>query len=225
MDERDQEMKELAELYPLGGLEPEERAAVESYLASEGCRDAITRGRTVAYALAARVAQEPPSGLRSRVLSAAHARGATQQPNVAGVIRPWWTQPAWLTAAAAVVVVIFAATFAYHSLSPRSWAVTCAAAAISCPSASRVVAWSSNALTFEARGMAAPPAGKVYQAWFIRAGAKPTPAPTFSPDASGTARVTLPVGAEQGLTVAITVEPQGGSQAPTTKPFLVASIN
>jgi anti-sigma-K factor RskA len=73
--------------------------------------------------------------------------------------------------------------------------------------------------------MAAPPAGKVYQAWYIRAGAKPTPAPTFSPDASGTARVTLSVGAEKGLTVAITVEPQGGSQAPTTKPFLIASIN
>jgi len=225
MDERDQNMNELAELYPLGGLEPDERAAVESYLSSEGCRDAIKRGRTVAYALAASVAQEPPSELRARVLSAAQARGVTQQPKLADVIRPWWTQPAWLAAAAAVVIVIFAATFAYQSLSPRSWAVTCTAAPTSCPSATRVVASSNNALLFEARGMAAPPAGKVYQAWYIRAGAKPTPAPTFSPDASGTARVTLPVGAEKGLTVAITVEPQGGSQAPTTKPFLVASIN
>jgi len=232
MGERDQAMRELAELYPLGGLDPEERAAVEAYLASEGCRDAIKRGRMIAYALGESVAQEPPRELRARVLAAAQPPSVSAQAPVvtaptrrADIITPWWTRPAWLAAAAAVVVVIFAATFAHQWFWPRTWAVACSAAPASCPSATRVVASSGNQLRFEAQGMAPLPAGKVYQAWYIRAGAKPTPAPTFSPDANGNATVTLPVGAEKGLTVAITVEPEGGSQAPTTKPFLVASIN
>jgi anti-sigma-K factor RskA len=220
-DERDEKMMELVELYALGGLEPDERAAVEAYLGSKGCRDALARGRLVTYALAASVAQEPPLGLRDRVLATTTTRRVTP-------LRPkFWMQPGWLAAAAAVVVIVFATTWAIESgrHTGGTWATSCAASSPLCPANGRVVAAGPATLRLEAHGMHSLPAGKVYQAWFIRPGAAPTPAPVFVPDANGDASVELPVGAEKGLTVAVTVEPAGGSKAPTTKPFLVASIN
>jgi anti-sigma-K factor RskA len=233
MDERDQQMNELVELYALGGLEPDERALVEAYLKKEGCAQAMARGRLAAYALSVSVEEQPPASLRERVLSAAAAaKPAIAQPPVGRPatvtpLRPsFWMSPGWLAAAAAVVVVVFAATWAFESglLGARSWAVGCTSSATPCAVNGRVIA-AGGSLRFEAHGMQPPPAGKVYQAWYIRAGAKPTPAPTFSPDANGNATVVLPVGAEKGLTVAVTIEPPGGSTAPTTKPILVASIN
>jgi anti-sigma-K factor RskA len=231
-DERDEKMLELAELYGLGGLEPDERAAVEEYLASEGCRGAIARGRLVAFALAASAAEEPPVALRERILAIAKTRQAVQPSTTPQVtvtpLRPsFWMQPAWLAAAAAVVVIVFAATWVIESNrhAGGTWAAGCPASTTPCSISGRVIAAGPTTLRLEAHGMHAPPAGKVYQAWYIRPGAPPTPAPVFVPDANGDASVELPVGAERGLTVAVTVEPPGGSKAPTTKPFLVASIN
>lgn len=230
MDERDQAMLELAELYALGGLEPDERKAVEAYLQQAGCRDAVARGRLAAYALAASVAAPPPPGLRERVMrittAPAKAAPVIAPATVTPLRPPVWRQPAWLAAAAAVVVIVFAATWAFETgkFGEHAWAVGCTSTAAPCTINGRVVA-SGGALRFEAHGMQAPPSGKIYQTWYIRPGSKPTPAPTFKPDANGNATVVLPVGAEKGLTVAVTVEPEGGSQAPTTKPFLVASIN
>ncbi|MBV8082073.1 MAG: anti-sigma factor [Candidatus Eremiobacteraeota bacterium] len=221
MDERDQAMQELAELYALGGLEPEERAAVEAQLKSAACQDALKRGQLAAYAVAVSASQAPPPQLRDRVLAIARPQASGPTP----IRRPaWWQQPAWLATAAAIVIVIFAATYVRQTWFAPHWAVTCTQTSTACAVSGRVVASSKTTLRFEARGMQALPAGKVYQAWYIRPGAKPTPAPTFVPDANGNGSVTLPVGPEKGLTVAITVEPEGGSQAPTTKPFLVATI-
>ncbi|HME80621.1 MAG TPA: anti-sigma factor [Candidatus Eremiobacteraceae bacterium] len=226
MDERDQQMQELIELYALGGLEPEERALVEAYLKKEGSAQVLARGRLAAYALSVSVEQQPPAALRERILSAA-AAAARKAPATVTPLRPaFWMQPGWLAAAAAVVIVVFAATWAFESgmFGGRSWAVGCTTTATPCTVNGRVVA-AGGALRLETHGLQPLPAGKVYQAWYIRAGAKPTPAPTFNPDAHGDATVVLPVGAEKGLTVAVTIEPPGGSTAPTTKPILVASIN
>ena len=71
-----------------------------------------------------------------------------------------------------------------------------------------------------------PPApGRAYQLWFIRDGV-PVPSRTFAPDSTGTALLSdaqIPPGA--GVTAAaITVEPAGGSSAPTTAPFLAGAI-
>ena len=244
-DERDEKMIELAELYALGGLDPQERAEVEAYLTGEGCRDAIARGRLIAYALAASVAEQPPAALRERVLAIAKVqpsgaqpppkaqpapppRTTTTGPATVTPLRPsFWMRPGWLATAAAVVVIVFAATWAIENNKHAggTWAAGCPASTVKCTINGRVVAAGPTSLRLEAHGMHAPPPGKVYQAWYIRPGAAPTPTPVFVPDASGDASVELPVGAEKGLTIAVTVEPAGGSKAPTTKPFLVASIN
>lgn len=73
--------------------------------------------------------------------------------------------------------------------------------------------------------MAPPPRGKVYQAWTLARGAKKiAPSLTFVPDTRGTAVVALPEDAENTIAVAVSVEPEGGSKMPTTKPIASVTI-
>jgi hypothetical protein len=70
------------------------------------------------------------------------------------------------------------------------------------------------------------PRGKVYEAWTIAKGSK-TPAPSvlFTPSASGVAVVALPENADSLAAVALSVEPEGGSKAPTSKPTFVRPLS
>ncbi len=66
-----------------------------------------------------------------------------------------------------------------------------------------------------------PPAGRTYQAWGLPAGGgKPVPLPTFSSPGS----VVIVDGVGKYAKLAITVEPSGGSQAPSTAPFAAATL-
>jgi len=68
------------------------------------------------------------------------------------------------------------------------------------------------------------PAGRTYQLWFIRDG-KPVPSVTFNVAPAGDALVsdvTVPTGGEISA-AAITEEPAGGSQQPTTPILLVGA--
>jgi anti-sigma-K factor RskA len=74
--------------------------------------------------------------------------------------------------------------------------------------------------------MPTPPKGKVYQAWTLAKGSKTmAPSVTFVPDPHGVAVLALPQDARATAVVAISVEPDGGSKAPTTKPVAVAALN
>jgi len=69
-----------------------------------------------------------------------------------------------------------------------------------------------------------PPRGKVYQAWTLPKGStKMVPSLTFVPDAHGVAVVSLPPDAHSMAAIAVSVEPDGGSKQPTTKPILVVT--
>ena len=69
------------------------------------------------------------------------------------------------------------------------------------------------------------PADHVYQAWTLAPGAKNVaPSATFVPDEHGFVVVSLPEPAEQIGAVAVSVEPTGGSRAPTTKPLFVKPL-
>jgi len=72
------------------------------------------------------------------------------------------------------------------------------------------------------------PAGKVYQAWTLAKDKKSAkdvvPSITFMPDADGVAVVELPEPAANLGAVALTVEPAGGSKAPTSKPAFVRPL-
>jgi len=79
---------------------------------------------------------------------------------------------------------------------------------------------------FALRALPALPKGKVYQAWTLAKGAKTVaPSVTFTPNASGSAIVQLPVNAGGLAAVALSVEPEGGSKAPTSKPTFIQPLS
>lgn len=70
-----------------------------------------------------------------------------------------------------------------------------------------------------------PPPGRVYQAWTLAKGAKiVAPSVTFEPAGGGVAVVRLPEAATTIAAVAVSVEPEGGSKQPTTKPIALVRI-
>ncbi|MFE4862162.1 anti-sigma factor domain-containing protein [Streptomyces sp. NPDC056670] len=85
-----------------------------------------------------------------------------------------------------------------------------------------VVAHSKNQAVFVASGLPRPPAGKVYQLWFDDAGTM-RPAGLMNP-AHSTEAVLLSGPVDQASGMGITVEPAGGSPAPTSAPLAVMSF-
>jgi hypothetical protein len=70
------------------------------------------------------------------------------------------------------------------------------------------------------------PRGHVYEAWTLAKGAKTVaPSVTFTPSASGMTLVPLPEDADHLAAVALTVELEGGSKVPTTKPTFVQPLS
>jgi anti-sigma-K factor RskA len=82
-----------------------------------------------------------------------------------------------------------------------------------------------NRLYIAMQSMGMPPHGKVYQAWLMRKGGKTmTPSVMFMPDRGGVAVVRVPAQASQIVEVAVSMEPEGGSKAPTSKPAFVVKL-
>ncbi len=70
--------------------------------------------------------------------------------------------------------------------------------------------------------MQPPPAGHIYQAWWIREGADPVSAGAVT---SGSDSSTLLEGSAAGVQqLALTVEPEGGSEQPTTTPLAAVDL-
>lgn len=75
-----------------------------------------------------------------------------------------------------------------------------------------------------ADGLARPADNHVYQLWYAKPGSKQMrPSGTFVPGGSGSVTRQVKIGAHVG-TLAVTVEPHGGSQQPTSKPIAVQTL-
>jgi anti-sigma-K factor RskA len=69
------------------------------------------------------------------------------------------------------------------------------------------------------------PRGKVYQAWTLAKGAQGVaPSVTFTPSVNGLTLVPIPDKSGSLAAVAVSVEPEGGSRQPTTKPAFVQPL-
>ena len=69
-------------------------------------------------------------------------------------------------------------------------------------------------------------AGRTYEMWVVPKVGGPRPMGLFKPLADGTA-IHLQAGAvnlDEAAAVALSVEPDGGSPAPTTTPFLITPV-
>ncbi|MGW1538436.1 anti-sigma factor [Streptomyces aureus] len=85
-----------------------------------------------------------------------------------------------------------------------------------------VVSADRDQAVFLGSGMAAPPAGKVYQLWFADGG-KMRSAGLMDPD-RGSQTVLLKGAVDDASAVGITVEPTGGSKQPTSEPVALLGV-
>ncbi|MFD3759136.1 anti-sigma factor domain-containing protein [Streptomyces sp. NPDC058622] len=86
-----------------------------------------------------------------------------------------------------------------------------------------VVSEDRNRAVFVASGMPAPPTGQVYQLWFADPAGSMRPAGLMDPARPGAPE--LMTGPVSGSTaVGVTLEPAGGSPAPTTEPLMVLAL-
>lgn len=94
------------------------------------------------------------------------------------------------------------------------------------PVAHGEVVRSHNRIYLALHDLKTPASGHVYQAWTLPRGKKAmAPSVTFTPDRHGDAVVPIPADADLTTAVAVSVEPDGGSKAPTTKPILVTTLD
>jgi anti-sigma-K factor RskA len=263
------EALELAGLYALDALTPDEKAAVDAHIAA--CAEdhsEIGALGGVAPALAAVVEPIPaPPALKESVLAAYRAEmasAALAAPKPAAVVAPVarpverplaapapaarrWQAPNWLGWAAAGVAVVLLAVLSVYGLNVRQQAdqanqraeqIAAAVAAMSEPG-SQVAILHGTGAAAGANGFAAFPAsgggyvvmtdvpaapnGMTYQAWYIVDG-KPSSAGlmTVGPDGNLVASGMQPAPGTQ--VVAVTLEPAGGSDQPTSQPIIVGNV-
>ena len=228
-----EQLHELSAAYALDALDPHEREEFELHLSTcEACRADVAGFTETAAALAyAAPPAEPPARLRADILR----RAAEDKPPA--VVLPFRRRrfevaiSAGLAAAAAAAIVLGLWAGSLHgkldrersALRAREHAVailgdTQASRRALTGAAGQLVVDRNGGGVLVLQNLAAPPAGKTYEAWVIAGGA-PQPAGVF---ASGhVVLLTRPVG--RGARVALTVEPAGGSARPTRAPFASTS--
>jgi hypothetical protein len=238
-----EELRDQYELYALGAAGEPERTEIREHL-SRGCEVCMTemkRARELTALLGGAAAPMAPSPkLRRRILASA---GYEQR-------RFGWAPFLGLATALSLFAAFYFSTrerqFAIQTQLLRDQLrrqtieltqLNEAFAILSGPSTvevsfgqgpkGKVYIERSRGLLLIASNLPPAPAGKVYEMWTIPKGpgAKPSPAGLFQSDASGAA-IHLqrgPVDPNLGV-VAVTLENEGGAQAPTSTPIIVAAL-
>jgi anti-sigma factor RsiW len=217
------DLHDLTAAYALDALDPDEAREYEAHLARcERCRAELASLSEAAGALAyATEAPAPPAELRARILQQAQR----ERPNVVP-LRSRWVAPlaaaAAVAACAAIALGVWAASL--HGKLDREQRVN---AVLGDPSAARTaLAGDRGTLVVSANGRAVlvvrrlgeAPAGKTYEAW-VASGASPQPAGTFEGGPEHSVLL-LDRRVPQAAKVLVTVEKDGGSDVPTSRPFL-----
>lgn len=239
------EVHELAALYVVDALTPDETLDFEIHLAGcIACQEEVADMRRITGHLSGSVDSDPPPSLRAAVL--ASIAETAQEPAVAAVVpdnvlpmnRRTPSRLPYLVAAAAVLLALGFGGWglqnhqdAQQASEQRAQIVqllgapdvrTITAAAAGGGSGTVVVSRASNRALFVANRMPQLPDNKVYELWTITR--TPVPAGTFTSGGSSSL-VTLPQAALAAKTIAVTVEPNGGSEQPTTTPIMALSLS
>lgn len=243
-----QSVDDLAAAYALDALTPDERALFEAQASPAARREAAALADTATLLSGAEAT--PPPSMRASVLDAIRAEpqeGAaepiapgghdasaptTRRPGPAERrARARW-RPARMIGAVAAGAALLAGGIVVGSQLGGASQQEALGAVVAAPDAQRsevelegggtaTVVWSpeqgQSVILFD--GLGAAPDGQTYQAWYIDA-AGPHSAGVFQA-AGGSTAVVLEGEMDAGVVVGVTVEPEGGSEAPTTEPFLV----
>ncbi len=229
----------LSGAYAVDALDDVERAAFERHLAGcPSCRAEVAGLRSTASTLAHAVAVAPPTELRVAVLDdirrvrplppvptdSGLSGGRTQSGG--GRRRRWL--PALVAAVVALVVGVGAVVWHPWRDEPRPTAAELVLAdpeaqhfTEELPSGARATIVLSEKLhraVIVTEDMPPAPAGKVYQLWFQTPEEDMVSAGVMPPDET---TVLLEGDADDAIGAGITVEPEGGSAAPTSDPVLL----
>ena len=222
----DGELHDQLAAYALDALDDDERNEFEAHLAAcDACRAELADFRETAGMLAyAAEGPAPPDALRERVLE--EARHERPQQRVV-VLRPRRALRVSAVAAAAAVAAaiglgVWAATLSSSLDAERSARADEARAAAILADAgvtrlrlgarAEVVRTPNGDAVMVVRNVPSAPAGKTYEAWVIDAG-RPVKAGLF--EGGRQEIVLLQQRVRQGSVVAVTLEPEGGSDQPT----------
>ncbi|MDQ6781205.1 MAG: anti-sigma factor [Candidatus Eremiobacteraeota bacterium] len=218
------EMLDLVAAHALGAVDansPECDAVREHLRECAECQEEYRIASAAATALALSAAEEPPAGLRARTLQGLPAKRAVADIAAARARRNWF-----IPAAAAAAIVIAAGAWWMQQERTPAWKAVCLPAVSACRpgAAGQLQQLAADRLRLDVKGLRPPPVGKAYQAWVILPGLKPKPEPVVPIDAAGNGAVEIASAAPKGTIIALTLERAGGSTAPTTKPFLTATV-
>ncbi len=227
---------EMLPAYALGSLDAEEKSGVEEHLGEcPACQRELEAYQAVAAQLPLAVPlQTPPPRLRQAILDrAGQVSPASRRSGARAGPRPALLQrlgrslrapaPAWALVGVALLAVVllgFNLVLLRQVASPPASAfrVIQLAGTDSAPQASAwmVVSADGRSGTLIAQGLPALPPGQQYQLWLNRNGQRASGG-VFSVDAAGYASewVYTPVPLADFKQFGVTVEPQGGSPAPT----------
>ena len=229
-DERD--LLDLAYPFALDAVSESEHAEIADRIAAApATADAFARIVADTRETMARVggadALAPPTELRDRILSAVGTDELTSRRR--RVIRV-------LAAAAAVVVVGVAVAVGVGQFGDRSPTVPTVDQVIASPDVHTVIAdvaggtitlsasEEENAVVVSMTDVPPPPAGHVYQMWFVPESGAPRSAGTMSADTMPPPGGSVIPALDSAASVAVTVEPGSGSAQPTGEPVVTVPL-
>jgi anti-sigma-K factor RskA len=221
------DIHELSAAYALDALDADERRAFEEHLGEcERCRaDVAEFWGTAALLAYGAPAAAPPAGLRDRLLEQVRSERA--------VVVPLRRRPRLVLGAASGLAAAAAVALAFWvaSLSGELDRTRAALEVLADPAArsielegaaGRLVVDADGDAALVVRDLAAAPRGKTYEAWVI-VDDVPRPAGLFE-GADARDLVLLDRRVPPGAVVAVTVEDDGGVDAPTQEPVFSARV-
>lgn len=245
------EFHALSGSYAIDALDDIERAQFERHLSEcSACQAEVDEFRETAALLSTDALSAPPASLRERLL----AEIATVRPLPPRVDPPQVTtlrseragghrgdrRSPWTTlvaAAAAVVLLGAGGTVIWNQLGKEQTEVISATdqvlqaadaqeATVDLPDGAEATLVRSETLgqaVLITRALPAAPSGKAYQMWLLTDGTSPSSAGMMSAAANQT--ILLKGDAAKASAAAITIEPVGGSNQPTSEPIAVIDFS
>jgi anti-sigma-K factor RskA len=229
-------LKDLIAPYILGAVSPDEEREIRDHIFScEECTEEAESFAVVTAALPFAADHEPlPAGFVDRVVARVHESRPATAPAPAPGRSPWyrrWNGFATVATAGLVVVALFAGAILINEHNALEEKQKVLAALLHhendgidlqgpADAVGKVVPTSHGSI-FVASGMRQPPKAHTYQLWLLKNGT-PISAGTFS--VKGDLVVLESSRSISGVDgAAITIEPAGGSDHPTTRPITTFS--
>lgn len=238
-----EEVHSLAAVYAIDAIDDAERQAFEAHLPTcAECQEVVQELSEAATLLSEGLEVEPPEKLRASVLDQVAAEASDAGERTSTVVslesrrerrnkRPNRSLN-WLVGVAAAGVVAVGAWGVMQGMGPDPIEQVVGAqdaAHHTADSGNGMVAVVTSAGSDQAvlqlpEDMPAPEGGSVYQAWFVHDDGTARSAGVLSEDALAEHTDLLEGSPEGAVAVGLTVEPTGGSEAPTTEPFVVVPL-